>query len=79
MRTERLSFVIDEDTDKEFQRIMEHFGTENKNETFIKLIVSFKRLYFESQLYRRFIKDATAYEILWEQKGDDENAFTDIL
>ncbi|MBU7038619.1 MAG: hypothetical protein HXS52_11865 [Theionarchaea archaeon] len=77
MRTQRLSFVVDKDTEKEFRKIMSHFSTGNKNQTFIWLVKQFRRILSEAQLYRRLVKDVQAHEALWECTDDTEEAESD--
>jgi hypothetical protein len=77
MRTQRLSFVVDKDTEKEFRKIMSHFSTGNKNQTFIWLVKQFRRIHFEAQLYRRLVKDVQAHESLWECTDDTDEAESD--
>ncbi|MBU7037631.1 MAG: hypothetical protein HXS52_06840 [Theionarchaea archaeon] len=72
MRTQRLSFVVDKDTEKEFRRIMSHFSTGNKNQTFIWLVKEFRRILFEAQLYRRLVKDVKPHESLWDSTDDTQ-------
>jgi len=67
MQKERFNFVVDEKTRKEFHKIMEALGLNNKNKAFIILIKTYMRKHFESMLYRKITNDIKAYEVLWEQ------------
>ena len=84
MAYERVSLAIPAEQSEAFfqelERIKENIGASSTNEALIKLVFSFERREFESQLYRRFMKDARAYETVWEQKkGRDTGATIDII
>ena len=69
---ERLSVAVPPDQAKKFykelERIKKELGASSNNEAIIKLIFMFIRLNFESEQYKHFLKDALAYEALWEKK-----------
>jgi hypothetical protein len=72
MAYERVSLAIPAEQSEAFfqelERIKENIGASSTNEALIKLVFTFERREFESQLYRKFIKDARIYETVWEQK-----------
>ncbi|MBU7028583.1 MAG: hypothetical protein HXS48_16735 [Theionarchaea archaeon] len=67
MQKERFNFVVDEKTRKEFDKIMEALGLDNKNKAFIVLVKTYMRKHFESELYRKITNDIRAYEVLWKK------------
>lgn len=69
MQKERFNFIVDEETRKEFHKIMDLLKVDNKNQTFIVMVSTYMRKHFESELYRNIKKDIHAYEVLWEQMG----------
>lgn len=79
MQTKRFNFVVDKETEQEFHKIMEQLDTTNKNQTFIRLVSSFRRLYFESQLFRQLMKEFRVHENLWEQREEIESEIADVL
>jgi hypothetical protein len=81
MQKERFNFIVDEDTQREFNQIMELLGIDNKNQTFIVVIETYLKKHFESELYKKIKKDILAYEVLWNhQSGVNENNFgTEVM
>lgn len=79
MQTKRFSFIVDKKTEQEFCKIMDQLDTANKNQTFIRIVSSFRRLHSESQSFRKLMKQVRAHENLWEQKEETENEITGIL
>ena len=77
MQSNRFSFIVDKDTEEEFLKIMEELDSSNKNQTFIRIISSFRRLYFESRLFRRLKKQVQIHENLWNEKEQDEYILID--
>ena len=72
MQSNRFSFIVDKDIEEEFLKIMEELDSSNKNQTFIRIISLFRRLYFESRLFRRLMKQVQTHENLWNEKENDE-------
>jgi hypothetical protein len=79
MQSNRFSFIVDRETEEEFLKIMEELDSHNKNQTFIRVITSFRRLYFESQLFRRVMKQVQTHENLWNEKEQDEYTSIDVI
>ncbi|MBU7032042.1 MAG: hypothetical protein HXS53_05895 [Theionarchaea archaeon] len=71
MQSNRSSFIVDKTTEEEFLKIMEELDSHNKNQTFIRIITSFRRLSFESQLFRRLMKQVQTHENLWNEKEQE--------
>ena len=78
MQSNRFSFIVDKTTEEEFLKIMEELDSSNKNQTFIRVITSFRRLYFESQLFRRLMKQVQTHENLWNEK-EQEYTCIDVI
>jgi len=78
---ERVSIAVPPDQAKQFykelERIKKELGASSTNEAIIKLIFMFRRLNFESEQYKHFLKDALAYEALWEKRegGDIDTEY----
>jgi hypothetical protein len=79
MQSNRFSFIVDRETEEEFLKIMEELDSHNKNQTFIRVISTFRRLYFESQLFRRLMKQVQTHENLWNKKEQDEDLIIDVI
>ncbi|MBU7012810.1 MAG: hypothetical protein HXS46_19170 [Theionarchaea archaeon] len=50
------------------EEIGEILGTTGFSETIRELVDTFERINFESKMYRKFIKDARAYEALYKEE-----------
>lgn len=50
------------------EEIKRTLGASSNSEAIVELVFMFERLRFESEMYKRFIKDAQAYESRWERK-----------
>ena len=72
MAYERVSLAIPAERSNKFfeelEKVKKELGASSTNEAIIKLIFMFRRLNFESEQYKHFLKDALAYEALWEKK-----------
>ena len=79
MQSNRFSFIVDRETEEEFLKIMEELDSHNKNQTFIRVISTFRRLYFESQLFRRLMKQVQTHENLWNEKEQEEYTCIDVI
>jgi len=79
MQSNRFSFIVDKDIEEEFLKIMEELDSSNKNQTFIRIISLFRRLYFESRLFRRLMKQVQTHENLWNEKEQDEYTKIDVM
>jgi hypothetical protein len=80
MQKERFNFIVDEDTQREFSKIMELLGIDNKNQTFIVVIKTYLKKHVESEQYKKIKKDILAYEVLWNQCGVNEKSFdTEVM
>jgi hypothetical protein len=80
MQKERFNFIVDKDTQREFSKIMELLGIDNKNQTFIVVIKTYLKKHVESELYKKIKKDILAYEVLWNQCGVNEKNFgTEVM
>jgi len=79
MQSNRFSFIVDRETEEEFLKIMKELDSHNKNQTFIRVVSIFRRLYFESQLFRRVMKQVQTHENLWNKKEQDEYTLIDVI